>query len=354
LILYFVRARHAYTMRGYLASFGRRLARRIAVVPYESLADRRDLPVASAIFSDLERLEPGELAAVERLSRRLAEAGARCLNHPGATLRRYDLLRALAERGANHFDVYRAAEAPHPRRFPVFVREEGGHTGSLTPLLGSPAELDLALAKIGAARPLAGLLVVEFCDTADRDGIFRKYSAAVVGERIVPRHLFFGRTWMLKEAELLAPDLLAEERRYVEENPHEAALRELCRFARVDFGRVDYAVRDGALEVFEINTNPTLLGLAPPFDPAAAARVAIHERFAERLSAALEAIDSPRRGRVPLPPLPELPAEPRGPWIRRLRAAAGAARRELVAAVTRARYRRFLRSLPPAPGRPPS
>jgi hypothetical protein len=48
-----------------------------------------------------------------------------------------------------------------------------------------------------------------------------------------------------------------EEERFVTSNPHAELLREIFRIAHIDFGRVDYGIVNGRIEVFEINTNPT-------------------------------------------------------------------------------------------------
>lgn len=52
--------------------------------------------------------------------------------------------------------------------------------------------------------------------------------------------------------------MLAEEHDYVEKNPHEGRLREVFRLARIDYGRMDYGMLDGQVQVWEINTNPTI------------------------------------------------------------------------------------------------
>ena len=103
------------------------------------------------------------------------------------------------------------------------------------------------------------LLIEEFCDTRDASGLYRKYSAFAIGERIVPRHVFFSRDWLLKAPQLVAQELVAEELAYVRDNPHEAALREIFALARITYGRIDYALKDGRVQVWEINTNPQLL-----------------------------------------------------------------------------------------------
>jgi hypothetical protein len=351
-IVYLSTRAHAYTIRVYLESWGRALRGIVRPLAYEDLRGIRELPARAAyVFSDLERIPPPALAALARLRERLLAGGeALVLNDPARTMRRYELLRELRERGVNAHDVHRLDElGARPIRFPVFLRGENDHDGARTPLLRTRDALDEAARGLleGGARP-EDLLVVEFVDTRGPDGLFRKYGAQVTGERIYPRHVFFeDRRWVVKFAGRVLPRLLREERRYVMENPHEERLRELFRVARLEFGRVDYGVRaDGGIEVFETNTNPSLLG--PSLGAKDASRVRIHARFDDAHRAALRAIDrGGPRGEGPaveVPPLPEVPERislpPRRAPLRKLPRAAW--RR----ATNRARYflYRLLRS----------
>jgi hypothetical protein len=49
-----------------------------------------------------------------------------------------------------------------------------------------------------------------------------------------------------------------EEGDYVLTNPHGAVLRELFDLAKVGYGRIDYAVKDGRIQTWEMNLNPTI------------------------------------------------------------------------------------------------
>lgn len=293
-IVYLVTAEHAYTMGSFLDSWGAAWRHRIRVVSYADalappatgfrarLRGVRRLPQrATWIFSDVERLTPAVATAAAGLWERLAAAGARLLNHPTRSMRRYELLRTLRATGRNRFGVYRADEVRRPERYPVFVRDEHEHAGSRTPLLADEAALEAALADLlssGTSRE--DKLVVEFCDTADAAGLYRKYSAFVVDGRILPRHLFFARAWQVKVAAQYEPECLEEERRYVATNPHETALREIFALARIDWGRIDYAMLDDAVQVWEINSNPMILTPAHVED---VARRPVHDAFAARL-----------------------------------------------------------------------
>jgi len=295
MIYLLVAQRQAFTMEYFLATWGAALAPRIRVVHYERLFAGRSrvMPPGTYVFSSLgsdmgSRNPPGrkrELAA--ELHQHLVErfGPGRVLNDPAATLSRYDLLTTLFERGLNGFTAYRAGEPVAPRRYPVFLRRERGSAWETPPLLGTPREYEAALAQCAERDQL---LAVEYCDTADDDGIYRKYSCFVLGDRIVPRHLFFNRGWMVKEAALCEPAQIEEEMAFLDSNPHAAALLEAARIARIGYGRVDYALLDGQPQIWEINVTPQLFG-RPEHE--LAARRPAQLRFVEHFAAALDTID---------------------------------------------------------------
>ncbi len=295
MITYFVTERHGYTIGNYLKGWGRALAGRFRVVSYESILGRLNTFEArpgTYIFSDIERLEPTMAELAVQVWRKISDLGdeARILNHPTRSMRRYELLRALFERGDNAFDAYRMVESRRPRRWPVFIRQEHEHTQNLTELLHTPEELDAAAAEIfekGYSREVK--LVVEFCDTSDDQGLFYVYSAFLIGERIVPRSLFAGREWAVySKTRETTPEVLEKERRYIETNPHERELREIFRRARIDYGKIDYAMLGERLQVWEINTNPNVLA---SMDRADVERKAVTIQVAKQFAAAFAEID---------------------------------------------------------------
>jgi hypothetical protein len=298
-IFYAVTRPHRNSINRYLDSWGRPLRVRITPYPYEDLRRSRRVPPGSWIFSDVERLELDTAEWAAALHDALATAGMRVLNHPTRSMRRYELLRTLRERGINDYDVYRVAEARRPARFPVFLRGENDHRGSLTGLLDGPDQLARALDEQDCAgRARERLLVCEFRDTVGTDGLYRKFSAFRVGDRIVPRHLFFSRDWMLKRPDVVEAAQVDEELRYVRDNPHEQELRAIFTLARVEYGRVDYSLREGGLCVWEINTNPWIMSFEDAGGPR---RLPIHEQFAAGIRAAFEALDADAETRGPVP-----------------------------------------------------
>ena len=93
---------------------------------------------------------------------------------------------------------------------------------------------------------------------------------------------------MLKYPDLLDPQKVAREMEYLKGNPHEAALRENFELAHIDYGRCDYGVVDGRLQVWEINTNPVVMmppGEYPPI------HVPAQENFSARIKASFRELD---------------------------------------------------------------
>src|SRR4029453_4495026 len=199
-MIYFLNTRrNKHPIRRYLESHGAALTQRIEPMLYEELLSAHDFPSGAYIFADIELLNDSQRRRAAETWQTLARRGCRLLNHPERTMRRYELLRTLHERGANRFNCLRVGDGLLPQRFPVFLRCENDRHGSRSMLLRSPAELQRALRWLRwFGPPQDELLLTEFCDTADAAGVYRKFSAFVVGGRILPRHLFFSRQWMVK------------------------------------------------------------------------------------------------------------------------------------------------------------
>lgn len=302
--------RHGYTLRHYLDSFGQALRSRFHPVSYGELFRSRSLPEGAYVFADLERLCPRNRGFAAHVHDRLAARGTGpLLNDPARTLRRHDLLRTLHERGLNDFRAYRCGDDLAQVRLPAFVRGEDDHRGALTPPLADAHALSAAVR--GSRRPWRrrrANFVTEFLDTADAEGVYRKYAAFCVAGHVIPRHVFFAREWMIKKPGLVDPRFIAEELRYVEENPHRDRLAEIFALAGVGYGRIDYGIWRGRIQTWEINTNPMIM-IAD--DRGCAPRMPVHDLFAQRLAEAFEAvagsaagggaipIDPPARGSIP-------------------------------------------------------
>ncbi|MFI5403432.1 MAG: hypothetical protein ACHQ1G_10875, partial [Planctomycetota bacterium] len=304
MIHYLATAGHdRHTMRRFRRWWAGPLADRIRIHAYERLPGMAAAEPGLYVFSDLERLRPHERAAAAELHARLLAAGPafRVLNDPLRALRRRELLAALHERGVNPFRAWPAMGPFAAARFPVFVRAANAHEGSFTGLLRRPEEVEPAIRRVLRWHwryRREDLLVVEFQDTADASGTFRKYSAMRIGPVLLARHLLHGDTWVVKKPERLDAARLAEEQEFLDSFPHRDQVASAFEIAGIEYGRIDYAVLNGRVVVWEINTNPVVI---PHPRRVAASRLARNLRFAEQVIEALSAIEA---GLPPGPPLP--------------------------------------------------
>jgi hypothetical protein len=301
MISFWVTRDGSFGIRTYGQNRGRAIAGRFQTRLYDDIGEVTELSAGTQVFAAVDQLTAPqrEIVAVLWEAHARAVPGAVRLNDPRRVLRRFDLLTELHARGINSYRVFAATAAGEVRGFPVFVRERDSHDGPLTGLLHTRDDLAAALSalRVRGYRP-GVLMITEFCDTAGADGVFRKYAAFKVGDRILAAHVHVSRSWNVKSASHeLDAARVAEGMRFVETNPHEAWLRDVFAVANVGYGRADYGVRDGVPQVWEINLNPTL-GRAPGARPErrvdpGLAELAARSRdgFHERLREAFVAID---------------------------------------------------------------
>lgn len=278
---------------------------RFKLMTYAQLFAAERLPAGTWVFADRERLVGSELRRVAAIWDRLQTSSmpTRLLNDPRRTQSRYGLLATLYRHGYNEHRAYRLGQAAQPR-YPVFLRRDSEHTHSLSPLLWSRRELVQSVyraARLG--EPLRDLLVVEFEDTAGKDGLFHKYSAFVMGEKVIPRSLRFARKWVVTASSGLAPepDQAQTEERWFTTNPHLPWLVQVFKLAGVDYGRIDYSMSDDGPRIWEVNTHPAPL---PPKGHSATGPRA-HE-FAAAFASAWQELDLDGDGH------PGLETEPAG------------------------------------------
>ena len=302
LIYYLTSEKHPYTMRDFLAGLGKPLADIVRVFDYTEFARIPRLPArATYVFSDVDRLSGSQSSNIFDRWKRLQDAGARVLNHPLRVMRRYDLLRWAYEAGINSFDCYMVIEHRKPKRFPVFMRRAFDHEGSISPLIHNQAELDRAIAAMRAASEWPGdKIVTEYIDVSDKDGVFRKYAAFRIGDTLFPRQIMAAKQWVVKKPEFDSAELAAQEAAYVDANPHGEQLMRIFEAARIEYGRIDYCVVDGRVQVFEINTNPSIIGAsstAQVLDPTSL-RGPTYRKMIDKYIEAFAALDvRPNRGK---------------------------------------------------------
>ncbi|MFB9994473.1 hypothetical protein ACFFLM_21180 [Deinococcus oregonensis] len=289
---------HHMCLEEFLAARGAAFAPQLVPLTYATAFRLKKLPQGTYIFADLERLSAAELSQAAWLWQQLTLCGngVRLLNHPTQVKQRFELLRTLHTRGSNDFDVYRLDEHRTPMRFPVFVRSERQHNAVSSGLIPDALALEEFLQEwrgVGdkAGQSIGDSIITEFCGEADERGLYRRYAAFKVGERIIPTDIFFGYGWEVRGLHhtfLVDDQTIAEETAYLQNNPHEAQLRAVFAAAQIDYGRVDYGMVGGRIQVYEINTNPYVA--ASPLG--GEQRAAIYEHFCSNFLAALDALDS--------------------------------------------------------------
>ena len=247
-------------MRDYLANEGVGIAHRFELVSFKELFSWNTLPRGLYVFAGIDQLEKTQRELAERVWQLLYAAGIPTLNHPTKSLLRYPLLKALNEAGLNRFKARKATEPLEDLQYPVFVRDCNMHTGSLTRLLHSPDEVEVALRSLSwAGMGRNYLLVVEFLDTSDQSAHFRRYAACRVGKTIIAKSIKSSKHWVAKHSTKNAIQHPAEEEHaFVNENPHLSWLTRVFDLANIQYGRIDYSLLEAQPQIWEINTCPTL------------------------------------------------------------------------------------------------
>ena len=167
---------------------------------------------------------------------------------------------------------------------PIILRQVGTHGGKI---VGRFDSVDEAVAALTPGDHVA----TQFVDFASADGLYRKYRAFFVGERIILRHMLVSDHWNVHaddRARFMAehPQAIAEERALLESaDPFEPSVRQVLEAVRdrmpLDFFGMDFGVtRGGELVLFEANatmsffpfsTDPQFEYLKRCFAPAQAA-----------------------------------------------------------------------------------
>jgi len=269
-------------------------------VSYPAAFASTSLPRATYVFTDFDRLSPSDLAAAAALYRCLRAAGARVLNDPARAPSRYGLLRLLHEHGINRFDAYRVEERVEPERWPVFLRTEGGHGLPVSDLLHDPQALHDAIEHaVAEGVPRSALLIIEFAAEPVRPGLYRKLSAFRVGDRCFAHSCVHDEQWLVKYGRqgVATAELYEDELRIVRENAFSETLNTAFALAEIDYGRADFGLLGGEVQVYEINTNPSISFPAEHPSPFRIETFALTRR---NYLAALEAIDT----RDAAPPIP--------------------------------------------------
>jgi len=255
-IVFVVTPEHTYTIKDIAEQSP---APKIQVTTYDELFRPGQVPPATYIFSDLDRLPLWRVRQAAMIYRQLRDGGARVLNDPARAPSRFGLLRLLYRRGINSFNAYRVEEGLIPTRWPVFLRCEGGHDAPLTDLMHDWEEARRAVdAAIAGGAPMASLLLVEYAAEPVAPGLFRKLSMYRLGDTYVAAHCVHEGNWLVKYGTkgIATPELYEDELRLIRDTPFEEALKPAFELAGIEYGRADFGLVGGKVVIYEINTNP--------------------------------------------------------------------------------------------------
>jgi len=288
-----------WELEDYLKSYGKELLTRGCVLTWDQIVARQELPLGSYVFLAIDQMSPTEKEIAVQCWDKLSQARSdvTLINHPSRVRLRYDLLQTCYERKRNTFRVRRGMDFLRCKKFPVFLRREHDHNASISGLLFTHKELVRAIARsLYLGYRLRDLIIVEYCDTVDGAGMFRKYSSFIIGDRVLPHTLVHSDHWITKSrGRLIDVATAREELEYVQTNPHRDWLRETFALANIRYGRIDYGLLNGEPQVWEINTNPTIVRrpeAGPIPEEQRRMRDPVRQVFFPGLQAALEAIDS--------------------------------------------------------------
>lgn len=269
----------------------------VLIATYDEMLSATEVPVATYIFTDLDRLPTWRLQVAAELYRNLRKAGVRVLNDPTLILSRYGLLRKLYRLGINDFDAYRIEEEVMPARWPVFLRAEGDHRKPLSGLLNNPDEVQEAIAAaIAKGAPLTAMLLVEFAAEPVRPGLYRKLSIFRIGDTYFAANCVHEDNWLVKYGTkgIAPPELYEDELRIVRDNPFEALLKPAFEAAGIEYGRVDFGIVGGKVQIYEINSNPKV---SFPTEHPSELRIESYKIFKRNFFAALGKADTPNAPR---------------------------------------------------------
>jgi hypothetical protein len=299
MIVYVAQGRHLDTLGCYITSaHANPIKKRVRLLSYRAFFAAKRLPVATYILTDHDRLSAGDRERLWGVCQAL-EAGSpaiRILNHPTRVLRRLDMLQELHRQGINDFQVYPLIGQERPSQYPVFLRSEGEHGGERSELIEDEDALAKEIPKFLRTRRYKrghGSIVVGYIESQDEEGRALKYAAFRVGDHVVPRHRFLGKTWFVRGPEYLTEETAAAEREWMTSFPEIDQIRRIFDVAGIEYGRLDFAVIDGKVQAFEINTNPQTIGFSQ--EPLRRGADAL---FGPNFTKALESLDCTQSGWV--------------------------------------------------------
>jgi hypothetical protein len=219
------------------------------------------------------------------------------LNDPRYVRTRFDLLQACHAGGINDFRCYEIGE--EPQRWPVFVRSKHDHGGKFT-LCYDHAQIQAEVDKHTANdEPLEHLMLVEYVDTKDADGCHRSYSVLRIDDQFLPRHAHVSEEWVVRTSASACSDKRdCEEARFDQGlyREHLPLIKQVFELSNMQYGRCDYGIVDGKIQIWEINSNPMLFLSAAKIS---SDRVERTKRMAAAVTLAFNTLEHKHRPKTP-------------------------------------------------------
>lgn len=255
-----------FTISEFLFEYAPQMVPKIRFIDVDRVANGERVNAKTWIFvGHDEATDPKSRSQLLAVEAKLRNENQRVFNAPSRVLDRFELSKRMRAASINTFDVHAADPTQAASwRYPVFARPRHKHEGASI-LLRHRAEAEEFLVKHPQfAGPDA--MIVEYIDTAEKggvyDGIFRKYSVQRVGDRYVPRHIIFSRSWLTKTSDVVEMPLTHEEATFVGVKYPTPPLPEVVtafETAGIEYGRIDYGFYKGKPQIWEINVNPVVV-----------------------------------------------------------------------------------------------
>lgn len=151
-------------------------------------------------------------------------------------------------------------------RFPLLLRAPGFHTGQHFVRVEQAAQLAAAAATL----PGSEILAIEYLDARGTDGMARKYRVMMIDGELYPLHLAISSDWKVHyftASMAVDPQYRAEEAQFLADMPGVLgpramrALKQIAKTLGLEYAGIDFALRDGAVLLFESNAN---MAIVPP------------------------------------------------------------------------------------------
>jgi hypothetical protein len=173
--------------------------------------------------------------------------------------------------------------------FPLLLRSPGFHTGRYFVRVDTERDFAASLASL----PGSEIFVIQFMDTSDCEGKYRKYRVMTIGGELYPLHAAVSRDWKVHyfTADMIEnPEHRAEDAAFLDNMPSVMGRRAMDALHRInetlglDYGGIDFGTNaDGDVVLFEANA--TMVVYPPDKD----------ERWDYRRPAVQRALDAVRR-----------------------------------------------------------